>query len=230
MMTSDQSFISSPANQHKVQQYEIPPSSIKEIERMIFHLYTDEFYPTTSSKMQLLIRSYMTLMKRQQMDLVASSSNNNDETCSTKADHSIEQRDRFEYWLSQLLLEMLQIAMKEQVDVGNYKGKDGEDARISVPPLRRDSLIIHIANFQSLLSSSTNHLLDLALKRITRSYELKSRLCNQPLAPMVKYMRWQMLMSREEMQISSTQRVLLVQLWLDYIEKHPQLLQMWLYH
>ncbi|MFD1887763.1 hypothetical protein [Paenibacillus wenxiniae] len=221
MRTSGQFFIQSPAKRHKTAQYELQQAWSQPIEHMIFCLYTDDVYTTTSYKMQRLIRAYMALMSRQQLNMDEYNSNTDDSVRFPNTYRSTEPEDRLEYWLSQLLIEMLQIAIHELIDEGNTS--------ISTHPLTSNSLIIHIRTFQSALSPSTRPLLDLALKHLSRSYALKRRLHYQPLAPAVQYSRWQMLMSREALQLCPTQRVLLVQLWLDYMEQHPQLLQVWLH-
>lgn len=204
---------------------------ITEIQQTIFQLYADHTLKR-QHKMGWLIQLYMTVMNDQR------DNGTNDPVSALHDNSKIEnteynlygenQREReqqeksYEYWLSQLLIEMLQIHIHErQFNEGIKDTQERECDAVNVC----DAFTTHLQQFKFNLSSSAQRLLDTALQRAACLYTAKKKLHTHYLYPSLRKKRWQQLLDREREQLQPPHRLQLVRLWLDYMEQHPELLE-----
>ncbi|WP_411346546.1 hypothetical protein ACE3MZ_11400 [Paenibacillus sp. WLX1005] len=206
---------------------------IAEIQHTIFQLYADHTL-APQYKMGWLIQLYMTIMDDNKNNEYLYDTNGIYTSHKVDAhkvhhyeydDYNQEQKEtegqqqqakQYEYWLSQLLIEMLQIYIHER-----HHHQDCTDA---TQKGECDAFTAHLHQFKFNLSPSANRLLDTGLQRAACLYTAKKKLHKHYLYPSLRQKRWQQLLDREREQLQSSHRVQLVRLWLDYMEQHPELL------
>ncbi|MEW4369710.1 hypothetical protein [Paenibacillus kandeliae] len=205
---------------------------ITEIQQTIFQLYADHTLKR-QHKMGWLIQLYMTVMNDNRNNgaldhasALQESSEIESISYDVYGDNPQEQEQQempCEYWLSQLLIEMLQIHIHERHPSDSIK--ETQKRECDTVNARRDDFTVHLQQFKFNLSFSNQRLLDTALQHAACLYTAKKKLHTQYLYPSLRQKRWQQLLDRERDQLQPSHRLVLVRLWLDYIEQHPKLLE-----